>query len=134
MLAPGMARWLGLSLHRLQHRSSLRMCQYQASVRARQSKHRAVIVDQVLTVPFDEPSVVPFELFCMTAVADLESLMVMMIRSGEGECRWAGLDAGPTGGQFRTFIYTTSVPSKKQVRLQLLQGPACRVKRCSPGY
>jgi hypothetical protein len=34
------------------------------------------MVNQVLTVPFDEPSVVPFEDFCMTVVADLVSLMM----------------------------------------------------------
>jgi hypothetical protein len=35
-----------------------------------------VLTNQVLTVHFDEPSVVPFEDFCMTVVADLVSLMM----------------------------------------------------------
>jgi hypothetical protein len=42
-------------------------------VRVRQ-RHMAAIVAQALTVPLG-PSFVPFGLFCMTAVADLESLM-----------------------------------------------------------
>jgi hypothetical protein len=39
-----------------------------------------------------------------------------------------GPGCSTTGGRFSTFIYTTSMPSKKQVRLQLIQAPACRVK------
>ena len=62
----------------------------------------------VRTVPF-EPSAVPFELFCMTAVADLGSLMgwlvVMCGARGRG-CRRAGVAQG--GREAKSLLYPSS--------------------------
>jgi hypothetical protein len=82
---------------------------------------------QALTVPL-APSFVPFGLFCMTAVADLESLMDAVQdnryrprRSGVGGMvkeDW-GLDAVPWGGETtrgrRTvYIHAASMAPEKQ--------------------
>ena len=54
------------------------------------SVNAITVAPYMLTVPF-EPSAVPLELFCMTAVADLESVMVVVCTSrferGGGESR-----------------------------------------------
>jgi hypothetical protein len=58
----------------------------------------AAIVAEALTVPL-EPSFVPFGLFCMTAVADLESLMGAKKIEGGVWYRMTGvLNAVPWGG------------------------------------
>lgn len=49
-------------------------CQAGATSTRQKQRDRATMMAQTLTVPL-EPSFVPFGFFCMTAVADLESLM-----------------------------------------------------------
>ncbi len=51
--------------------------------RRQKERQRATEMAQTLTVPL-EPSFVPFGFFCMTAVADLESLMMSAGRSRGG--------------------------------------------------
>jgi hypothetical protein len=57
-------------------------CRAGATSTRQKERHTATMMAQTLTVPL-EPSFVPFGFFCMTAVADLESLM-SAIPSGEG--------------------------------------------------
>jgi hypothetical protein len=71
-----MAWWSGQTLCHSQCRlsSSMFHCQASATSTRQKERKRARMMGQTLTVPL-EPSFVPFGFFCMTAVADLESLM-----------------------------------------------------------
>ena len=86
-------------------------------------RHRAMMMAQTLTVPL-EPSFVPFGFFCMTAVADLESLMSAGDRNRPGRGVWYRRTEVwmQCPGKERIwdgvwFIYPTSMAPEKQVRL-----------------
>ena len=73
-----------------------------------------VALHYMLTVPF-EPSVVPLELFCMTTVEDLESVMVVVCTN---ESFQAGRDELATscscsGGECKSLLYISSEPPSK---------------------